>query len=107
MDPSQKAHAKGVNWDFSDPNAAALGRASIDTSKTLSSNITNNINVTSTDPHEAAAMVALHLDRTANDVTRNLQGAAQAISIGLLIMGGLACSMSMSIGGQILIPAFM
>jgi hypothetical protein len=78
MDPSQKAHAKGVNWDFSDPNTAALGRAaSIDTSKTLSSNITNTINVTSTDPHEAAAMVALHLDRTANDVTRNLQGAAQ------------------------------
>jgi hypothetical protein len=78
MDPSQKAHAKGVNWDFSDPNAAALGRAaSIDTSKTLSSNITNTINVMSTDPHEAAAMVALHLDRTANDVTRNLQGAAQ------------------------------
>ena len=78
MDPSQKAHAKGVNWDFSDPNAAALGRAaSIDTSKTLSSNITNTINVTSTDPHEAAAMVALHLDRTANDVTRNLQGAVQ------------------------------
>ena len=78
MDPSQKAHAKGANWDFSDPNAAALGRAaSIDTSKTLTSNVTNTINVTSTDPHEAAAMVALHLDRTANDVTRNLQGAVQ------------------------------
>jgi hypothetical protein len=62
-----------------DPNAAALGRASsIDTSKTISSNVTNTVNVYgSGDPHTAAAMVGLHLDRNVHDLTSNLQGNVQ------------------------------
>jgi hypothetical protein len=45
--------------------------------KTVSSTVTNNINVNSPDPGAAAAAVGLHLDRTAADVARNLQGVAQ------------------------------
>ena len=41
------------------------------------SHVTNTINVVAPDPHTAAAMVGVHLDRTATDVQRNLGGAAQ------------------------------
>jgi hypothetical protein len=63
-----------------DPNAAALARASqIDTSKTVTVGATTNtIHVYGAgDPHAAAAMVGLHLDRNAHDLTSNLQGAVQ------------------------------
>jgi hypothetical protein len=40
-------------------------------------NQTNNITVSAPDPNTAAAMVGLHLDRSGNDLTRNLQGAFQ------------------------------
>jgi hypothetical protein len=42
--------------------------------KHVSSNITNQITVMSGDPGTAAAAVGVHLDRTAADVYRNLQG---------------------------------
>ncbi len=43
--------------------------------KHVNSNITNHITVTSNDPDSAASAVGVHLDRTAADVYRNLQGA--------------------------------
>jgi hypothetical protein len=62
-----------------DPNAAALGRASsIDTSKVVNfGGVTNSITINAPDPHSAAAMVGLHLDRNAHDLTSNLQGAVK------------------------------
>jgi hypothetical protein len=39
--------------------------------------VTNNITVSGGDPQATAAMVGVHLDRTANDISRNLQGAFQ------------------------------
>ena len=36
-----------------------------------------DVTVNAPDPHSAAAMVGLHLDRSANDLARNLQGAFQ------------------------------
>ncbi len=76
---------EGATWNLphmaaprEDPNAAALAAAtSIDTSKTIHSNVTNNVTVSAPDPHSAAAMVGLHLDRNAHDLTSNLQGAVQ------------------------------
>ena len=43
--------------------------------KHATSNITNNITVASNDPDSAAAAVGVHIDRSAADVYRNLQGA--------------------------------
>jgi hypothetical protein len=63
-----------------DPNAAALGRASqIDTSKTITvGGVTNTVRVYgSGDPHAAAAMVGMHLDRNSADMARNLEGSMQ------------------------------
>jgi hypothetical protein len=62
-----------------DPNAAALGRAaSIDTSKVVNfGGVTNSITINAPDPHSAAAMVGLHLDRNAHDLVSNLQGSVQ------------------------------
>jgi len=55
-----------------------VGPSSVDnSSRHVSSNVTNNITVNSPDPQSAASMVGVHLDRTANDISRNLQGAFQ------------------------------
>jgi hypothetical protein len=45
--------------------------------KTVTSTVNNNIQVTGPDPQTTAAMVGVHLDRTADDIGRNLQGAIQ------------------------------
>ncbi len=77
--PSRAWSALDKALPTEDPHAAALSAAaSIDTSKTISSAVTNNVNVYgSGDPHSAAAMVGLHLDRNNNDLVRNMQGATQ------------------------------
>jgi hypothetical protein len=43
--------------------------------QSINSTVNNHITVAGPDPHTAAAMVALHLDRTSADLARNLQGA--------------------------------
>ena len=43
----------------------------------ITSSVTNNITVSGGDAQATAAMVGVHLDRTANDISRNLQGAFQ------------------------------
>jgi hypothetical protein len=77
------AKAAPVSWDVG-PAMNALnaylpvGPSSVDHSRSVSiGGTTNNITVNSTDPQSAAAMVGVHLDRTANDISRNLQGAFQ------------------------------
>jgi hypothetical protein len=47
------------------------------TSKTVNSSVHNEVHVHGTDPQSTAAMVGVHLDRTSNDIARNLQGATQ------------------------------
>jgi len=59
-----------MNWDM--PRSTGSGPGG-----PITSTVTNNINVNSPDPGAAAAAVGLHLDRTAADVARNLQGNVQ------------------------------
>jgi hypothetical protein len=73
-----------LSWDTASPvwdqfnRSLPVGPAHTDNStKTVNSPITNNITVTGSDPQSTAAMVGLHLDRTSNDISRNLQGAFQ------------------------------
>jgi Phage tail lysozyme len=78
---------KTSNLDWANPSAPGwaainadlpVGPSSVDnSSRSVNAPITNNITVNSPDPQSAAAMVGVHLDRTANDVSRNLQGAFQ------------------------------
>jgi hypothetical protein len=84
MDPSIQAH-------LVDHNARLLGTSvSIDHNPLLrergsgggdhhEQHVTqsNQITINAPDPHTAAAMVGLHVDRNAADLARNLQGAAQ------------------------------
>ena len=71
-------------WDTASPVWDQLNRSlpvgpvhTDNSSKIVNSPITNNITVSGTDPQSTAAMVGLHLDRTSNDISRNLQGAFQ------------------------------
>jgi hypothetical protein len=71
-------------WDTASPvwdqfnRSLPVGPVSTDnSSKNVTSTVTNNITVSGTDPQSTAAMVGLHLDRTSNDISRNLQGAFQ------------------------------
>ena len=71
-------------WDTASPvwdqlnRSLPVGPVSTDnSSKNVTSSVTNNITVSGTDPQSTAAMVGLHLDRTSNDISRNLQGAFQ------------------------------
>jgi len=85
LDASKKAlvSREPINWDKGHAWAAInanlpIGPSSVDnSSRHVSSNVTNNITVNSPDPQSAASMVGVHLDRTANDISRNLQGAFQ------------------------------
>jgi len=72
-----------VSWDTG-PAWAALnanlpvGPSSVDnSSRAVNSTVNNSITVNAPDPHSAASMVGVHLDRSAHDVSRNLQGAFQ------------------------------
>jgi hypothetical protein len=49
---------------------------------------TNTIHVIAPDPHTAAAMVGLHVDRNAADLARNMQGAASLKLDVVTEMGG-------------------
>ena len=71
-----------LNWDVGPAWSAINGSLPVGASNNSSKNVTvggttNTINVYSSDPQSAAAMVGVHLDRSANDVSRNLQGAFQ------------------------------
>jgi tail lysozyme len=76
--------APPLAWDTASPvwdqfnRSLPVGPVSTDnSSKNVSSTVNNSITVTAPDPQSAAAMVGLHLDRTSNDISRNLQGAFQ------------------------------
>ena len=81
------AQAGTLDWSVGAPGWAAINAAlpvGAAGAPTVSGNkdyrqahVTNTINVVAPDPHTAAAMVGVHLDRTATDVQRNLGGAAQ------------------------------
>ncbi len=58
-------------------DALPVGPPGGNTSKIVNSTINNTVNVTGSDPQSTAAMVGVHLDRTSNDIARNLQGAHQ------------------------------
>jgi hypothetical protein len=73
-----------LSWDTASPvwdqfnRSLPVGSAgNTDASKNVTSTVTNNITVSGSDPQSTAAMVGLHLDRTSNDISRNLQGAFQ------------------------------
>jgi Phage tail lysozyme len=69
--------AAGAQWDAFN-QSLPVGPGSTDSSRNVNIGATTTtINVTSPDPQSAAAMVGMHLDRSANDVSRNLQGAFQ------------------------------
>jgi hypothetical protein len=69
--------AGGPNWDTLN-SMLPVGPVTHDNSKSVTiGGTTNNITVTSPDPQSAASMVGVHLDRSANDLSRNLQGAFQ------------------------------
>jgi tail lysozyme len=77
-------HPPPLAWDTASPvwdqfnRSLPVGPVSTDnSSKNVTSTVTNNITVSGTDPQSTAAMVGLHLDRTSNDISRNLQGAFQ------------------------------
>jgi hypothetical protein len=88
LDPDAPvAHQRGggpLPWDAASHGWDALnaslpvGPVSHDNStKTVNAPVTNNITVNGSDPQSTAAMVGMHLDRTSNDPSRNLQGAFQ------------------------------
>ena len=65
------------NWDALNA-ALPVGSSTTNNSKSISiGGTTNNISISSPDPQSAASMVGVHLDRSANDISRNLQGAFQ------------------------------
>ena len=67
----------GPGWDHFNQSLPTGPSGGTDTSKSITSSVTNNITVSGGDPQATAAMVGVHLDRTANDISRNLQGAFQ------------------------------
>jgi hypothetical protein len=68
----------GPGWDSFNKSLPVGPAGNTDASKNVTvGGTTNNITVNSPDAHSAAAMVGMHLDRTANDISRNLQGAFQ------------------------------
>lgn len=68
---------QGPAWNNLNASLPVGGATTNDNSKAITSSVTNNVTVNAPDPHSAAAMVGLHLDRSANDLARNLQGAHQ------------------------------
>jgi hypothetical protein len=64
-------------WDQFNRSLLVGPAGNTDASKNVTSSVTNNITVSGSDPQSTAAMVGLHLDRTSNDISRNLQGAFQ------------------------------
>ena len=58
-------------------NPIAAGIAATGGDKTVNSTVNNTVNIVAPDPHGAAAMVGVNLDRSAADVARNLGGALQ------------------------------
>lgn len=68
---------QGPAWNNLNANLPVGAATTNDNSKAITSSVTNNVTVNAPDPHSAAAMVGLHLDRSANDLARNLQGAHQ------------------------------
>jgi hypothetical protein len=70
--------AASHGWDALNASLPVGPAGNTDASKSVTvGGTTNNITVNSPDAHSAAAMVGMHLDRTANDISRNLQGAMQ------------------------------
>jgi Phage tail lysozyme len=67
----------GPGWDGLNSNLPVGPGTSQDISKTVQSTVNNNITVNGPDPQSTAAMVGVHLNRSANDISRNLQGAFQ------------------------------
>lgn len=74
--PQELNWGQGPIWDGLN-SALPVGPPGGSTSKTVNSTINNTVNVTGSDPQSTAAMVGVHLDRTSNDIARNLQGAHQ------------------------------
>lgn len=66
---------QGKIWNGLNAALPVGGSNTTDASKSVTSTVTNNITVSGSDPQSTAAMVGLHLDRTANDIGRTLQGA--------------------------------
>jgi hypothetical protein len=67
----------GPVWDRFNAQLPTGPSGGSDSSKSITSSVTNNITVSGSDPQSTAAMVGVHLDRTSNDISRNLQGAFQ------------------------------
>jgi hypothetical protein len=67
----------GPGWDSFNKSLPTGPSGGTDTSNSITSSVTNNITVSGGDAQATAAMVGVHLDRTANDISRNLQGAFQ------------------------------
>jgi hypothetical protein len=73
----EPAWASGGTWDQFN-SFLPVGSSSTDNSKSVTvGGTTNNITINGSDPASTAAMVGVHLDRSANDISRNLQGAFQ------------------------------
>jgi hypothetical protein len=74
---TQPSWAAGSGWDAFNASLP-VGHGSSDYSRSVTvGGTTNNITINGPDPSTTAAMVGMHLDRSANDVSRNLQGAFQ------------------------------
>jgi hypothetical protein len=71
------AWASGANWDAFNASLPTTGPYGGTDTRSVTSSVTNNITVSGSDPQATAAMVGVHLDRTSNDISRNLQGAFQ------------------------------
>jgi hypothetical protein len=67
----------GPVWDRFNAQLPTGPSGGTDSSKSITSSVTNNITVSGSDPQSTAAMVGVHLDRSSNDISRNLQGAFQ------------------------------
>ena len=83
--PHRAAAPLSLNWetqhDWNSLNASLPvgGNTTNDnSSKNVTSNVTNTFNISgSGDPQTTAGMIGLHMDRSANTISRNLQGAFQ------------------------------
>ena len=75
--PQELSWDQGQIWNGLNAALPVGPSTTNNSSKNVSSTVTNNITVSGSDPQSTAAMVGLHLNRTANDIGRTLQGAQQ------------------------------
>ena len=72
-----KGWDQGHSWDALNANLPVGPTSTDNSSKNITSSVTNNITVNGPDPQSPAAMVGVYLDRTSKDLSRNLQCAFQ------------------------------